>query len=173
MKITKTTLPATSLLHQPGKKYDYTDSFQSMIIDRENKLQVNDICKAFLLSGPKWIDKLMNLRNKLVSLFGLKTSHPERKTDNLTCEPGDQVGIFNIFDKTDHEVILGEDDKHLDFRVSLFLTRENDIEKRLIISTTVVFRHFFGRLYFFMIKPFHKFIVPAMLKSIIASTHQL
>jgi len=45
--IIKTTLPVTSLLNQIGKKYDYADSFQCMVVDKENKLQPTGICKAF------------------------------------------------------------------------------------------------------------------------------
>lgn len=172
MVILKTTLPATSLLNQTGNKYDYTDSFQSIVIDKENKLQLTDICKAFFSSAPKWIKKLFGLRNKIVGMFGLKTpgsNGQKQALDNFKCEQGDQVGLFKVFDKTDNEVVLGEDDKHLDFRVSFILIKsnENEIEKQLIISTTVVFKNLFGRLYFSLIKPLHKFIVPIMLKSII------
>lgn len=172
MTITKATLPVTSLLNQIGKRYDYADSFQSIIPDKENKLQPAGICKAFFLSTPKWIKKLLGLRNKIVGIFGLKTSgNVDRKQmlNNFKCEQGDRVGLFKVFAKTDNEVILGEDDKHLDFRISLFLDKfkENENEKQLTISTIVVFKNLFGRLYFLLIKPLHKFITRAMLKSII------
>ena len=66
-------------------------------------------------------------------------------------------------------MILGEDDKHLNFRVSLFIDHRNDEEanKKLIISTTIKFNNWFGRLYFLPVRPFHKLIVVAMLKKII------
>ncbi|MBX3254646.1 MAG: DUF2867 domain-containing protein [Chitinophagaceae bacterium] len=173
MKIIKSTLPDKSLLNQTYKKYDYVDSFQGLIIDKENKLRSTDIGKAFFSSAPKWIDTLMNLRNKTVSVFGLKT--PGNIVDrqmilkNFRCEKGEQVGLFRIFDKTENEIILGEDDKHLDFRVSLYLDKPNieQVEKRLTISTSVNFNNWFGRLYFLPIRPFHSLIVPTMLKTII------
>ncbi|HJV20387.1 MAG TPA: DUF2867 domain-containing protein, partial [Sediminibacterium sp.] len=64
---------------------------------------------------------------------------------------------------------LGEDDKHLNFRVSLLINRQSDYceNKKIIISTTVKFNNWFGRLYFLLVRPFHKLIVPIMLKGII------
>ncbi len=74
-----------------------------------------------------------------------------------------------MFARTENEVILGEDDKHLNFRVSLFLEQQqnNPQKKDLTISTTVEFNNWFGRLYFIPVRPFHKLIVPTMLKGII------
>ncbi|HTF31658.1 MAG TPA: DUF2867 domain-containing protein [Flavitalea sp.] len=133
--------------------------------------------QSFFLSTPKWIKKLFGLRNRIVGMFRLKTSgnfDQKQMLDNFKCEQGDQVGLFKVFEKTDNEVILGEDDKHLDFRISLFFDKfkESENEKQLTISTIVVFKNLFGRLYFLLIKPFHKFIVPAMLKSIIQLIRQ-
>jgi hypothetical protein len=127
------------------------------------------------ITFPKWIKKLLNLRNKVVGLFGLKTSgHIRQKQilDKFKCEQSDRIGLFKVFEKTDNEVVLGEYYKHLDFRISLFLERskENEIEKRLAISTAVVFKNLFGRLYFLLITPLHKIIVRDMLKSIVQLT---
>jgi len=172
MAIINTTLPASSVLNQTGKKYDYTDSFQGTIADKENKLQPVDIGKAFLSAAPKWMNRLLALRDKIAGIFGLKTSRNAGRQSILarfTGERGERVGLFKVFDKTDKEIVLGEDDRHLDFKVSLFLDkcRENETEKQLTISTTVVYKNLFGRLYFLFVKPFHQFIAPAMLQSII------
>jgi hypothetical protein len=173
MTITKTTLPEYSMLSDNNKRYDYVDSFQGTVVDNENKLTSLDISKAFLSSSPQWVGKLFRLRNKIAGLFGLKTAgdiNERQKTlYKFKCEPGEQVGLFKVFGKTDNEVVLGEDDKHLDFRVSLLLekSKDNKVEKRLTISTTVVFNNWFGRVYFLPVRPFHRIIVPAMLKGII------
>ncbi|WP_418263527.1 DUF2867 domain-containing protein [Flavobacterium faecale] len=168
MKIVRTTLPYNSILNTSHKVYDYMDSFQGVFNDVENKTTSADIGKAFFSSGPKWVGKLFNLRNKIVAVFGLKTSENvvdnQKQLENFKCEPGEQLGLFKVFLKTDNEVILGEDDKHLNFRVSLLLDKST---KNLTISTTVEFNNWFGRLYFLPVRPFHKFIVPTMLKGII------
>ncbi|MEQ1553242.1 MAG: DUF2867 domain-containing protein [Ferruginibacter sp.] len=173
MRIFKTTLPNNSILNTSHKEYSYVDSFRGVLKDIENNITSVDIAKAFFSSGPKWVGKLFNLRNKLVSVFGLKTSgnlvDRQQQLENFKCEPGEQLGLFKVFNKTDNEVILGEDDKHLNFRVSLFLdkSKTDKTKKDLTISTTVEFNNLFGRLYFLPVRPFHKFIVPTMLKGII------
>ena len=172
MIIIKTTLPDKSMLNCNSKIYDYVDSFQGIVVDREDKLKSVDLGRAFFSSAPKWVDKLFGLRNKIVGMFGLKTSGSldrQQILDNLKCEQGDQVGLFRVFDKSDNEIILGEDDKHLNFRVSLFLDelKDDKLKKQITISTTVLFNNWFGRFYFLLVRPFHKLIVPAMLKGII------
>ena len=147
MKIKKTTLPSTSILNTPYKEYDYVDSFQGVLTDIENKFTSADIGKAFFLSGPKWVGQLFALRNKLVSIVGLKTSgditNREQLLENFKCEPGERLGLFNVFARTENEVVLGEDDKHLNFRVSLFLNQqpEETKNKDLVVSTTVEFNN--------------------------------
>jgi hypothetical protein len=173
MTIIKTKLPDNSILKNSETKYNYVDSFQGTLSDNKNSVNSTDIGKAFFSSGPKWVAKLFVLRNKVVSIFGLKTSGEisdrEQRLDNFKCEPGEQLGLFKVFNKTDNEVVLGEDDKHLNFRVSLFLDKhKTDLTKKeIIISTTVEFNNWFGRLYFLPVRPLHKLIVPTMLKGII------
>lgn len=173
MKIIKTSLPVYSILANNNKKYNYIDSFQGSLIDQRNRFSSIDVARAFFSSAPKWVDKLFTLRNKIVSLFGLKTIDKslDRQTqlDNFKGEPGEQLGLFKVFHRTDNELLLGEDDKHLNFRVSLFVEQSvNDSHiKTLTISTTVEFNNWLGRLYFVPVRPFHKLIVPSMLKGII------
>jgi len=172
MSILKTKLPKDSLLNTKTQ-YDFVDSFQGILNDHDHKFTSTDIGKSFFSSGPKWVEKLFVLRNKLVFFFGLKTSGDiedrENQLRNFKCEKGEQLGLFKVFDKNENEVILGEDDKHLNFRISLFLgaPQAESNRRSLTISTTVQFNNWFGRLYFLPVKPFHKIIVPTMLKGII------
>lgn len=171
--IKKSILPKKSLLQTSDKKYNYVDSYQGVLNDDKNDLGTKDLGKSFFSSGPKWIGRLFTFRNKIVSLVGLKTSGKindrQKLLDNFNCEPGEQLGLFKVFDRTENEVILGEDDKHLNFRVSLFVEpqQNNSSKKDLTISTTVEFNNWFGRLYFLPVRPFHKLIVPTMLKGMI------
>lgn len=165
----KASIPSDSVLNTIGMKYDYFDSYQDSINDPENNISPTDITKAFFNGGPKWVGKLLNVRNKIVSVFGLKTSTGYENIENFKCDPGEQMGLFKVFYKTENEVVLGEDDKHLDFKVSLFLEspKNNIAKKSIIITTTVKYNNWFGRLYFMPVRPFHKLIVPTMLKGII------
>ncbi len=175
--ITKTSLPKNSLLYQNKNSFHYVDSY-SAPLETTHAIHPADAAKAFFSTGPKWIDKLFAFRNTVASFFGLKTPKKNKREEmlrNFTCQPGEKVGLFQIFSRTDSEVILGEDDKHLNFRVSLFLhSVDNDSSKKnLTISTTVTFHNFLGRFYFLPVRPFHKLIVPAMLKSMAAELKKI
>jgi len=119
------------------------------------------------------VGQLFNLRNKIVAKFGLKipdgTNDPQEQLKNFRCEPGERIGLFKVFASHENEVILGEDDKHLNFRISLFLEKFSDknSKKNLTVSTTVVFNNWLGRVYFLPVRPFHSLIVPTILKGII------
>jgi hypothetical protein len=173
MKIIETKLPINSVLNTGFKTYDYVDSFSGEIATLNQKIEPIDVGKAFFSSAPKWVSQLMVLRNKIVRIFGLKTvgdvMNPEEQLRNFRCEPGEQLGLFKVFSKTENEVVLGEDDKHLNFRVSLYLEKSETAASKtgLTISTTVEFNNWFGRLYFLPVRPFHRLIVPSMLRGII------
>lgn len=89
--------------------------------------------------------------------------------ENFKYEPGEQLGLFKIFSKSENEIVMGEDDKHLNFRISLLLEKDtnDNAKKDITISTTVEFNNWFGKLYFLPVKPFHKIIVPSLLRGIL------
>ena len=169
MKIETVNLPQKSILAK--SKYDYSDSFKGSFLDKENKIDSLALGKAFFSSVPKWGEKLFVIRNKIVALLGLKTSEkPNNRAEilnNFKGEVGEQIGLFKVFHKSENEIVLGENDKHLNFRVSLLLSEKDEQTKNLFVSTTVVFHNWLGRLYFLPVKPFHKLIVPKMLETMI------
>jgi len=169
MRIKKVTLSKNSILSNTS--YNYEDSYQGNFTDKNNCIQVLDATKAFFSTSPKWINSLLSLRNKIVAVFGLKTVEMAKSEKeilaNFKGNPEDKLGLFKVYEKTDSEIILGEDDKHLNFRVSFMLDAIKNNEKKLTISTTVLYNNWFGKLYFYPVKPFHKIIVKTILKSMI------
>lgn len=165
-------IPENSILKKDDS-FEFIDAYQKTFYDSNDEVDIQKICKLFFTSDPKWIDKLFSFRNKIVKLFGLKVTgnitDKKQLIANLKCKSGEQIGLFKIFSVNQEEIILGEDDKHLDFRLSLFLENINpeSNEKLLTISTSVRFNNNFGKLYFIPVKPFHKLIVPTMLNGII------
>ncbi|AQX12623.1 hypothetical protein BAX94_01505 [Elizabethkingia meningoseptica] len=161
------TIPCFSILNQ--QKFDYTDVyFQNIKTNKE--IRPEDLGKAFFTSNIPWIKKLFTLRNKLVSVVGLKGSDKKskimQKAEHSDFAVGERFGLFKVIDKKDKEIILGEDDKHLDFKVSLLYAEP---ENKIYISTGVQYHNFFGRLYFFIVKPFHRMVVKSMLNSMVTS----
>lgn len=168
MTVEKVNLPQKSILLK--ERFDYFDCYQGELTNAQN-ITVVDVCKSFFSASPYWVDQLFFLRNKIVRLFGLKVpDNGKNKTiaiEEFKGTEGERLGLFRVYKKTEDEIIIGENDKHLNFRVSILLQKVETNAQSITISTTVVFNNWFGRLYFFPVKPFHKLIVPIMLKSIL------
>ena len=111
-----------------------------------------------------WVSGLMKLRDVLVAGFGLKTAAQLTKLD--TDSQAKRVGIFKIYSTTEHEIVLGEDDKHLDFRLSVLCSARPVPAggHRLTLSTVVRCHNRLGRLYILLIAPFHRRVVQSSLR---------
>ena len=105
---------------------------------------------------PPWVHGLMALRNMIVAPFGLKTGH--KKDPKI-----ERVGFFPLIAESDQQLVLGMNDRHLDFRIIVDLY--SDADGQNVTLSTVLKRHnFLGRAYLFVIKPFHKAILRITLK---------
>ncbi len=156
-----------SKLEQYFPVYQYMDSFDVVIEDLNDKIGILDLAEVFTKPDSKWFEMLFALRDKIVSLFKLKTLAGTKKEDNESFgewEIGARAGIFKIYGKSENEIIFGEDDKHLDFRVSLLYEQCEEKKKKVSVTTAVKFNNALGRVYFFFIKPFHRMIVPILFK---------
>lgn len=120
-----------------------------------------------LMSGPPpwWIGALVWLRNHAVKLVGLKASSARRQRAATEGKlmPGDHVGIFEVYERSPNEILLGGDDRHLEFRASILIERDRD-RASAVLSTVVHYNSSLGRVYFFFVRPFHRLIVKAMLR---------
>lgn len=157
-KVVKTEVPYSSAYKQYISDIDYSDAY-SVILEDET-LCIEEIYRNIFIYRPLWMRNLLMMRNKVVGLFGLKTevSFDDRKS----FEVGKQVGFFEIYSIEENEIIAGEDDKHLNFRVSV-LKQHN----MLVVSTLVHYNNLFGKVYMMMIAPFHKLIVKVLLRRMI------
>lgn len=111
---------------------------------------------------PAWIGGLMQVRDLLVAGFGLKTG---RHLASLAGQAR-RVGIFKVYSVSETEIILGEDDKHLDFRVSVLcaVAAPPHASRQVVVSTVVHCHNRLGRAYIFLIAPFHRAVVKASLR---------
>jgi hypothetical protein len=119
---------------------------------------------AVLMTGrTRWIKALLRLRNLLAAPFGLKTSGETEKPRRET------IGMFPILAEAPDRLVAGFNDKHLDFRLVVDVAGSNSDSSQQITATTLVKTHnLFGRIYLAIILPFHRLIVPAMLRKIAA-----
>jgi Protein of unknown function (DUF2867) len=111
-------------------------------------------------SQPGWAEKLMQLRDVAVSAFGLKTA--KQLTTPSTNAAERRIAIFRIYESTAQEVFLGEDDSHLNFRISAQIrSATHTSTPQFIVSTVVSCNNLLGRTYITLIAPFHRAIVKA------------
>ena len=108
---------------------------------------------------------MMRLRNGAVRWLGLQAEgRPRQRPDSGPLRVGDRLGIFEVMALLEHEVLLGADDRHLDFRVSV-LRGDDEEGPYVVISTVVRFHGAFGRIYFLAIEGIHPLVVKAMLRN--------
>jgi hypothetical protein len=155
-------LPENSLIRTALDRVDYADVFEidlGAAADRDIAALVRELFRA----APAWVRRLLALRDRVATRVGLKAAGDlsGEGLDRVSFEPGTAVGLFRVMQRSPDEIVLGEDDRHLDFRVSL-LRRGS----ALVLSTVVRFHGALGRLYFLPVKPVHRRIVPAMLEAL-------
>lgn len=165
MKTYSTTLPEGCKIENALSKMDYVDVFA---LDFKDDADVSpaEMMKLFFEVFPSWFRVLLYIREGIGRLIGLKTAHGidlEQQFKNFKGEIGQSIALFHVLDSSKTEIMTGEDDKHLDFRLSFFAIPKNDITQ-MILATTVQYNGWLGRLYFFFVKPFHRLIVPVILK---------
>ncbi|MEP3632693.1 MAG: DUF2867 domain-containing protein [Shimia thalassica] len=137
-KILKTPLPKTSRLWESVAPEDFIDGYAV-----PTPLSPADAAKIGL-SMPRWANALLSLRNTIVKPLGLKTD---------SADTGDNA-IFPTTYEDDQELIIGTDDKHLNFRICLY--RENQM---VHMATWVHRNNLLGRVYLAVVMPFHILIV--------------
>ena len=125
------------------KGADYVDSCSATVAN--GKLLTTDILfERMFIQLPPVVLKMLKLRDALVKPLGLKTGATFRD---------------RIIERDEEEIIIGAQDKHLSFWVSVYCTKPNNGQQTAAITTVVKYHNFMGKCYFAAIKPFHKVIV--------------
>ena len=141
----------------PGAQF--ADAFRIAVND--DTLTARQAAERMFLRLTRGIDGLMKLRNLVVAPLGLKTP---THTKTIVA---DSIGPFPVISDTPQRLVAGFDDKHLDFRVIVDVT--GSVPDRQVTATTLVMTHnLLGRVYLATIMPFHRIIVPAMLRQVAA-----
>lgn len=176
-------VPQHSLIwNQLSEKKSYHLDHFELLIPSEELLSfrpheatgyMRDLLQAFTDHSPLGVTRLMQLRNAIVKPFGLRTSSVGCPVSSLLADQAQDYFLqrFPIWeqhmnaDNTEVQVVLGADDKHLQFRSVVMV---EIIEEGIVISLSnrVAYRNFFGRFYMTCIRGIHQaYIVPKMLST--------
>jgi hypothetical protein len=138
-------------------RIDYEDTF---LVHCPPDATSTDVLLAFFSATPIAVRWLLALRNAVVWAFGLKSTARRGRLDRSMLHSGSRIGLFEVGPLLPHSAVIGADDAHLNFRVLL-----SNEDASLRCKTQVEFRNTLGRVYFFFVKPLHRWIVPLVLRS--------
>ena len=109
-----------------------------------------------------WIRALTWVRDTVMATAGVKSS---RAIGAAAATRGLQViGYFPVLSKSAGEMVMGGDDRHLDFRVAVLVRMDAQGERELVVVTVVHCHNRLGRAYLALIAPFHRVIAQASLE---------
>ena len=140
-KATPVAPPADCAAILPG--HQFADAF---MIAAPAGIDAIAATKLAFARSPLWIKALMAMRDGLGSLVGLKPA---------------PAGGFPVIRESAGEVLLGFDDRHLDFRVLVRIA-----DGQAVLTTIVHWHNGWGRAYLRLIMPFHRVIAARMLEGV-------
>lgn len=140
MKVLKSeNIPAKSTIAKGFGTIDYHDIYS---VAKVTDKSAEEISKE-LMRLPDWVNILFFIRNRIVGLFGLKTDKNTSKSDTF----------FKLIGNRDEEIIMGEDDKHLNFRASIL---KDKTDETISLITVVHYNNVWGRYISFLLNHFIK-----------------
>ena len=171
----ETQVPAGTAIHASLPGAHFFDAYE--VADSHPSRTALQAWLDVVARTPRWTQQLMTLRNKLVRLVGLKDlgqlhdGYPpasgRSSREASSYRVGDRVGIFLIRHLSDTEVVMGQDDKHLDVKVSLTKRHgrpETAGQPTMVLSTVVHIHNTLGHVYMAVVTPFHRRIARAMVQ---------
>ena len=133
---------------------DLVDAY-SITLPRGHSEDVLVLTRAVLAHPSGWFKVLISVRDGMMRPFGVKTTDDLRRRGGGT----DRIDFFPVLSHTANEVVLGEDDRHLDFRLSVMVRHLEGAPDVLVATTVVRCHNLIGRGYLMIITPFHHAVV--------------
>lgn len=164
-------LPDQSFLFNTLRRCHYMDSFQEVLLDPSDTVQITDAVQAFFAAVPGGLPSMAGPRkNNTDSMFSAcsntgiqreaRVPH-DNSLDKLNALP------LRLFSQTTNEIVVGMDTRHLNIRISFFLEPQRNFPNRKVftITTMVQFNNGWGRLFFFPLRLLHTLAFPVLLKN--------
>ena len=126
---------------------NYEDCFHQTLIGKE-RMGPRDLFNLIFVQYPKPAQYLLKFRNMLVKPSGLKTG-----------------GGFAdmIIEENETELVLGKQDKHLDFYIILECEPPCRQQQNISLTTLIEYNNLLGKIYFFIIRIFHTIIIKSLM----------
>src|SRR5215831_19500669 len=129
---------------------------------RERRSRSATVARVAFERQAAWIRALTWVRDTVMAMVGVKSS---REIGAAAATRGLQViGYFPVLSKSAGEMVMGGDDRHLDFRVAVLVRTDAQRGRELVVVTVVHCHNRLGRTYLAVIVPFHRTILRANLE---------
>ncbi|WP_188762045.1 DUF2867 domain-containing protein [Sandarakinorhabdus glacialis] len=151
--------PSGSALAPGYAGADLVDAY-AIALPADATRDIEALARAILTHPPAWVGTLMLLRDAIMGRLGIKTAGQLRTRGDRR----DRIDFFPVVSRSDREILVGEDDRHLDFRASVLVFADGGQD--IVSMTTVVHCHNrLGRFYLMVIGPFHVVIVRTFIRN--------
>jgi Protein of unknown function (DUF2867) len=150
--MSRITPPAESAIRDWYTGASLVDSF-AVTLPPAAPTDIGTLATLLFADLPLWFTILLAIRDRGVTLFGVKATHD--------LQADEHIAFFPVLSRSADEIVLGVDDRHLDFRASVLLRRADN---RLAITTAVRCHNLLGRLYLAAILPFHILVAADVLR---------
>jgi hypothetical protein len=154
--------PLESRLADSFKGADLVDAF-AITIPATATHDINVLADAAFGHPGGWLRVLLAIRDAAVVGFGLKTTRQLRSSARM--KSADHIDFFPVHSRSSDELIVGEDDRHLDFRASILLRPlRGGRDFEMVVTTVARCHNLLGRSYLALIMPFHRLVVRSSLR---------
>ena len=136
-------VPTTPLLARALPHVTWSDAYAVTVPTGCRPPNAQEWAEAIFGGPPWWVRLLFGVRQLAVRAVGI--------------EPGDGH-TFDVLDWREDEVLLGSDERHLDFRASVLVA-----PRRVVVATVVDVHNRRGCAYSAVVRPLHPFVVRSML----------
>ena len=168
LHVTRVAPPSPSAIEDWYDGADLLDSYAVTLAPGASD-DVAALATALFSTLPLWTRGLLRLRDEIMRPLGVKTTAEIARAGAV--DGRDRIAFFPVIQRSASEIILGEDDRHLDFRASVLVQTDEDAgTRRLVVTTAVRCHNLLGRAYLSVIAPFHVLIVRANLGRLANST---
>lgn len=136
----------------------FFDCFEQLVAGQN--LNAEQAARRAMGRSPVWVQRLLQLRHGLVAPFGLKAPR------NQGAGSAEVIGPFPVLSRAEQQLVMGLDDRHLDFRLEVRVSEMGAGLQKVTALTVVRTRNLAGRLYLAVVLPFHRRIVPVLLAQV-------
>lgn len=139
---------------RPARPPDYMDASSSKLAGQH--LSARELYHLALQQTPGWFELLFQLRNWIGGKLGLRNGRDEFEPDDAS-KTAYLMTLLPVLEDRDNRFVTGIGDRHLDFLITL--EKVGKASEQVSMKTEIWFNAWYGRLYLWLIMPFHKFII--------------